>query len=416
MAVASLLGRAGEARLVFAADWLAVAAAVSLPWSTTASGVFFALLALALLSRLDASALRRELATPAGGLPVLLALLGALGMAWADVSWTERWAGATSFFKLMLIPLLFAHFRCSARGVWVLAGYLASCVALLVLSSLIHDPAKFDAVLVKNAATQSGEFVTCIFGLLPFAHESLARRQWWRAAGIAAVVFGMLANMIYVATGRTALVVALVLLMLFAARQLGGRGRAALFGGVAAIAAAAWFSSPYLRERTTELWTGYEAYEEANALTSSGQRMVFYRNSLIFIREAPLFGHGTGSIGALFDAAARGKTGSEGSRSNNPHNQTFAVAIQVGLVGAAVLWLMWIAHLVLFRGAGRLEWIGLVLVVQNLVGSLFNSHLFDFVQGWVYVLGVGVVGGMVLGQRRTAPDEADSRSGPLRAA
>jgi len=37
----------------------------------------------------------------------------------------------------------------------------------------------------------------------------------------------------------------------------------------------------------------------------------------------------------------------------------------------------------------------LVIVVQNIVGSLFNSHLFDFVQGWIYVVGVGVAGGIV---------------------
>ncbi len=55
----------------------------------------------------------------------------------------------------------------------------------------------------------------------------------------------------------------------------------------------------------------------------------------------------------------------------------------------------------LFRGAGLADWIGLVVVVQNIVGSLFNSHLFDFVQGWVYVVGVGVAGGMVLKQERT---------------
>jgi O-antigen ligase len=27
---------------------------------------------------------------------------------------------------------------------------------------------------------------------------------------------------------------------------------------------------------------------------------------------------------------------------------------------------------------------------------LFNSHLFDFSQGWLYVFGVGIMGGMVL--------------------
>jgi hypothetical protein len=38
--------------------------------------------------------------------------------------------------------------------------------------------------------------------------------------------------------------------------------------------------------------------------------------------------------------------------------------------------------------------------LQNIVGSLFNSHLFDFVQGWVYAVGVGVAGVMALKRPR----------------
>jgi hypothetical protein len=89
---------------------------------------------------------------------------------------------------------------------------------------------------------------------------------------------------------------------------------------------------------------------------------------------------------------------------SNPHNQTFAVAIQLGLLGAAVLFAMWLAHLLLFRGEGLAAWAGLVVVTQNIVGSLFNSHLFDFTQGWGYVFGVGVAAGMVLKQRRETSD------------
>jgi hypothetical protein len=57
---------------------------------------------------------------------------------------------------------------------------------------------------------------------------------------------------------------------------------------------------------------------------------------------------------------------------------------------------MWLAHLLLFRGEGLAAWIGLMVVVQNVFTSLFNSHLFDFHEGWMYVLGVGVAAGMVL--------------------
>ena len=84
----------------------------------------------------------------------------------------------------------------------------------------------------------------------------------------------------------------------------------------------------------------------------------------------------------------------------NPHNQTLNVAVQWGIVGVVVLYAMWLVHLLLFRGDGLAAWIGLLVVVQNIFTSLFNSHLFDFHEGWMYVLGVGVAGGMVLQARR----------------
>ena len=61
---------------------------------------------------------------------------------------------------------------------------------------------------------------------------------------------------------------------------------------------------------------------------------------------------------------------------------------------------MWLVHLLLFRGEGLVAWIGLLVVVQNIFTSLFNSHLFDFHEGWMYVLGVGVAGGMTLAAKQ----------------
>ena len=90
----------------------------------------------------------------------------------------------------------------------------------------------------------------------------------------------------------------------------------------------------------------------------------------------------------------------------NPHNQTLNVAVQWGIVGVIVLYAMWLYHLLLFRGEDLMAWIGLMVVVQNFCTSLFNSHLFDFHEGWMYVLGVGVAGGTVLGARLRDPPAA----------
>jgi O-antigen ligase len=392
-----------QEKLASIADGLVVALAVSLPWSTSATSILAVLWLLALIPTLRWVDIRREVSALAGGLPVLLVVLGVVGMLWADVTMLERWKGLDSFLKLLAIPLLFAQFRRSGNSEWVFVGYLVSCVALLaataivmvtpLASTLIHE---LDGnVLVKNAPTQAGEFVTCIFGLMFLAHETAERRRWVWLFGYTAIISAMVANIVYLSTSRTILVVALILLVLFAIKRLKAKGIAVAFASTIVIGVIAWTTSPYLRGRTEAIQTELQEYEATNARTSSGERVEFWRKSIEFIRHSPVFGHGTGSIHALFEKSAVGQTGVAGVASTNPHNQTLAVAIQLGLVGVAILWAMWVAHLLLFRGNSFAEWIGLVIVVQNIVGSLFNSHLFDFVQGWVYVVGVGVAGGIV---------------------
>jgi hypothetical protein len=46
------------------------------------------------------------------------------------------------------------------------------------------------------------------------------------------------------------------------------------------------------------------------------------------------------------------------------------------------------------------------------VSSLFLSHLFDFSTGWLYVFGVGVLGGMVLRGERAMIPSAHPESRP----
>jgi O-antigen ligase len=176
---------------------------------------------------------------------------------------------------------------------------------------------------------------------------------------------------------------------------------AALLAGVV-IAGLAWSMSPFLRARVSTSLEEVQAYRSDNAATSAGMRLEFWKKSLEFVAQAPVFGNGTGSTRALFRRAAEGASGAQGVASDNPHNQYLAVAIQLGLVGLVVMLAMWVAHIALFRGSGLIPWVGLVLVLQNVIASAFNSHLFDFFHGWLYAFGVGVLGGIVLHQRQHA--------------
>jgi hypothetical protein len=102
------------------------------------------------------------------------------------------------------------------------------------------------------------------------------------------------------------------------------------------------------------------------------------------------------------------ETGIEHFSAKNPHNEIFVVAVQLGVLGTIALCSMWLVHLALFRGDGLIQWIGLIAVVQNVVGSFLNSHLNDFSQGWLYVFAVGVLGGMSLRRPERPADLASS--------
>ncbi len=53
-----------------------------------------------------------------------------------------------------------------------------------------------------------------------------------------------------------------------------------------------------------------------------------------------------------------------------------------------------------------MAWFGFVVVAQNILGSLFNSHISDFTQGWLYVIGVGVLGAAASPRHPKAADTA----------
>jgi hypothetical protein len=399
-------------RLAWAADGLVVVVAITLPWSTSATAVAIVLWLIALVPTLDAASVRREVMTAAGGLPLLAFGLAAIGMLWADASWSERLTGLRAFDKLLLIPLLLAQFRRSPRAHWVILGFLASASILLLVSLGLRflpgltwrgrvDP----GVPVKDYITQSGFFAICILGLLGYAVDRW-RGQQRRLAAAAVLAAGMfLSSVAYTATGRTALVAMIALLVVFLLWFFGWKGVVAVGIASVVVAASLWLTSTYLRDRVTSVVNEVQAYQEANTATSSGLRLEYWRKARGFIAEAPLIGQGTGSIRDLFRQAATGAEGGAAAAVTvNPHNQIIAVAIQLGLVGTIVLVAMWIAHLALFWGGPLISWLGLVIVLQNIVSSQFNSHLFDFTQGWLYVFGLGVAGGTVL---QRPPDKVE---------
>jgi O-antigen ligase len=385
-------------RLAAFADYLAAAVVISLPWSTSATSILVALWVVAVALTLDGTSLERVGVMPAAALPIALTALAVGGMLWADVAWPERLSGVAPFLKLVAIPILFIQFSRAGGGERMFVAFFASACALLALSwlfALVPQflwKTKFYGVPVKDYIIQSGEFALCSAALLDRAVAAWGKSRV-KSLFLAVAAFIFIGNIVFIALSRTSLVVIVVLFALLGIRHFERRALAGFVAAGLALAVIAWSTSPYLRSRVTHL--AFELDSARANETSAGLRVGFWKMSLNIVGDAPLFGHGTGSTQAMLaQSAAADPTAPAGA--TNPHNQVLATAIPLGLFGVVLLLAMWIAHVRMFLHPGHVAWIGLSVVAQNCVGSLFNSHLFDFTQGWLYAFGVGIAGGIML--------------------
>ena len=389
-------------------DLLTVLIAILLPWSTSGVAIAAVLWIIALIPTIEVRAFLRSLMRPICALPIAFFALALVGTLWSDASWGARLYAVSPTAKLLMLPLLLYHFERSPRGVWVFVAFLASCTLLMTVSWVVaFEPdlslkpeALERGIFVKNYIDQSQEFALCAVALAYPVMTFLQTNKIRLAVLLAAIALSFLMNMMFVVISRTALVTMPIMLAVFALLHLKLRTTILASCIAALFAAVVWNASPDLRTTVAKFFADYQQTWGQNNPSGMGSRLQFWQKSLRFFAEAPVIGHGTGSTRGLFEQAAIGQIGSHAEIVANPHNQTLNVAVQWGVIGVAVLYAMWLLHLLLFRGDDLATWIGLLVVVQNIFTSLFNSHLFDFHEGWMYVLGVGVAGGMTLRAKR----------------
>jgi O-antigen ligase len=308
----------------------------------------------------------------------------------------ERLRASEPYLRLLLIPVLISQFRRSGAAALIGGALVVSATVLLAASiglfALSIDFGRGPGVPVKDYISQSGIFMLCGFALFDLAADRAAERRWLPAAAAAALALLFLIDIAVIVTSRTTLVIIPVAYLLWGMRRLSWKALAGFVVAGCVLAAVVWLASPNIRKRVMQIPGEIASHQATGEFTSSGARLEFWKSSLVILGEAPLFGHGTGSIAETFRQHTENPVA---ALATNPHNQIFAVGIQLGALGIAALIGMWAVHWNVFRRPGLAAWIGLLAVTQNIVGSLFNSHLMDFTQGWLYVFAVGICCGTV---------------------
>jgi O-antigen ligase len=137
-----------------------------------------------------------------------------------------------------------------------------------------------------------------------------------------------------------------------------------------------------------------EAFKSTNDAVSVDVRFEFYKKAFVLIQQKPLLGWGAGGQEPEFlRMSAQGNTPNEQFKFANPHNEYLSWAVQTGLIGLAVflcwLFVVWRNSMRIIHDDERLIFHGWFLIFT--VGSILNSFLLDFSEGYMMVLLIAVL-------------------------
>jgi O-antigen ligase len=155
-------------------------------------------------------------------------------------------------------------------------------------------------------------------------------------------------NVLFVMTGRTGFLVMLLLLALAVYWELPKRWRWLALLMPVLLGMTLYAVSPRFHARVSEIGRDLSEYQKGNAKTSQGERLDYWRRSLLSIPERPVAGHGVGSWRLNYI----GHGGLQSNPPSNPHQQYLLWIVEAGAVGLMLLLGIFIG---LYRDALLLE-------------------------------------------------------------
>lgn len=383
--------------------YLAALTALTIPLSTTLTGILFYLIPVLVLCTTSTRPLLSLLWTTPATRINLLAFLGMLlALTYTTAAWPEAIHGLMKYDKLLLGVFFLPIFADPRWRDWAIRGFLAA-LTLIWLAGAIryftgaplghpeYGPMLFFKDRIQTSFTMAiGAYITAVLCL-----EDTRSTRW---------IYGCYAILCSIALfaieGRSGYVVFVVLMTWLGWRFLPGKLRLLAIFIPILILLGATLASPIFQYRMQEALDNLREYAHGQHISSVGLRVGYLTNAIPLIAQHPVLGTGTGSFSQTYAAAP-------GVRTDNPHNQYIHIAIQWGILGVCVFLIMLLIH---WRNSRTCPapWQRMLegMVLAMAVGSCANSWLLDTMEGHAYVFFLALCLGSSL---RTNPSLESSR-------
>jgi O-antigen ligase len=317
----------------------------------------------------------------------------AIATLWSPADFGLRFEEVWSWRKLLLFPMAWVLFRdprlkrAAVFTLIVTAGIYMffSWAGYLGYVSLDRAPSQ----LLENHTTQGVVFAS--MSLLMLIMMKTDTLPMWVKLVFCLLIAGMVTNIVYVLTGRTAYV-ALLLLAPYGAWLVASRLRWLSAAVVLVVISLALYNSDTAKSRVAQGLNefGTTISGEAESYTSMGIRWVYWENTLRMIAANPILGSGSGGFSEDYAHIVADDAGWRATVTDDPHQQYLLIAGEQGLVGLALFLAVLVAMLISCGDdSNRLGALGILMMTA--LNGMFNGHFGSFVEGRLFWIMMGVL-------------------------
>jgi O-antigen ligase len=336
----------------------------------------------------------------------------ALSTLWSSADTERIWFSWINHARLLTIPLVFYLLRDAAQGRQVLRVFIGTQIFVGFSSWLLiagYTPPWISGTDSQSTFASYGSYLeesivqATSAGLLWFQRDWIfGPKGWWFAIAIAISCATLSAAFL---PGRSGHMVLLALSALIVFQALPRRMRCLALFAPFLVSALLWFSAPNFKQRLMSVYTETVSFsQQANAATSSGLRLQYWKSSLKSYVESPILGHGAGSWNSEFLnqlAKHPNPTVKPNHSSHNPHQLFLLWAVEGGTIGLLGL-IFTLIYIV--KNSSYLPrqdtWSLYALLLSLLVSSMFNSTIYGIGNGDFFCVGIGILLSLAASKRQ----------------
>jgi O-antigen ligase len=327
----------------------------------------------------------------------------ALSTLWSYVDSERIWFSWTNHARLLTIPLVFYLLRDPAQGRQVLRVFIGTQIFVGFSSWLLiagYTPPWISGTDSQTTFASYGSYLeesivqATSAGLLWFQRDWIfgPKGRWF---AIAMALSCATISAVYL-PGRSGHMVLLALSALIVFQALPKRMRWLALFVPFLVGVLLWFGAPNFKQRLLSVYTEVVSFsQQANAASSSGLRLQYWKSSLQSYAESPILGHGAGSWNSEFLnqlAKHPNPTVEPNHSSHNPHQLFLLWAVEGGTIGLLCL-IFTLIYIV--KNSSYLPrqdtWSLYALLLSLLVSSMFNSTIYGIGNGDFFCVGIGIL-------------------------